>query len=301
MSEAGNARHRSRGLVCFERCEDPNRQLGLATALHELDEPVEVVAAVARDAGYHALREARAKELRAPPRDHLVVFAYGADGGRISSRLLMRDHFSSSRLGATSLLVRSSRRSQVAHRAAIGRGVHHVVRATPRAADLRMRDTRSDPAAAGPPGLPGGGSSGRSRGTTSADPRIRVRGCRSPNGAYGRWRLTRWSAILDNRGVNVVEHANEVNVVAVVLGVVLIMLGAGLARSPRDWRLLGRRVRRGLATRRRRSRRRNVSAALRGRQDRRNWQRTAASSGRRPNQFPAGVVVIQSEDYDGRL
>jgi hypothetical protein len=76
--------------------------------------------------------------------------------------------------------------------------------------------------------------------------------------------------------VDVVEHANEVNVVAVVLGVVLIMLGAGLARSPRDWRLLERRVRRGLATRRRRSR-------------------------RRPDQFPAGVVAIQGEDYDGRL
>jgi hypothetical protein len=47
-----------------------------------------------------------------------------------------------------------------------------------------------------------------------------------------------------------VEHTNEVNAVAVVLGIALIMVGAGLAKKQLDWRMPGRRARRGSRFRR---------------------------------------------------
>ena len=61
-----------------------------------------------------------------------------------------------------------------------------------------------------------------------------------------------------------VEHVNEVSAVTVVMGIALVMIGAGLAKKQLDWRPLERRVRRGLPTRRRGRLRRKVSATLRG-------------------------------------
>jgi len=46
-----------------------------------------------------------------------------------------------------------------------------------------------------------------------------------------------------------VEHTNEVNTVAVVLGIALMMIGAWLAKKQLDWRPLERRNRRGLPIR----------------------------------------------------
>jgi hypothetical protein len=48
-----------------------------------------------------------------------------------------------------------------------------------------------------------------------------------------------------------VEHTSEVNSVAVVLGIALIMVGAGLAKKQLGWRPRGRGERRGVRLRRR--------------------------------------------------
>lgn len=47
-----------------------------------------------------------------------------------------------------------------------------------------------------------------------------------------------------------VEHTSEVNAVAVVLGIALMMIGAGLAKKRLEWRPPGRRTRRGSRLRR---------------------------------------------------
>lgn len=60
-----------------------------------------------------------------------------------------------------------------------------------------------------------------------------------------------------------VKHTSEMNAVAVVLGIALMMIGAGLAKKQLDWRPLARRVRRGLPLRRRGAWRRQMANTLR--------------------------------------